>query len=368
MENCIQKNGKSLRRGYTTGTCAAAAAKAAVSTLFFKDANDVEITLPDKEKVTLKVANRKLAKGMAMCCIIKDAGDDPDVTHKAHVCASARKIKRGLELKGGSGIGIVTKPGLRIRVGEPAINPVPRKMILEGIKEVLPDGRGVEVTIYVPEGKELAKRTMNEKLGIVGGISILGTTGIVEPKSEKAFRDSLVPQIDIALAKGYFEVVLTPGRMGEKNAMARGIPEDAIVQSGNFIGFMLEKCASKGVKKVLLFGHLSKLTKVAAGFFDTHSKVADFRLETIAAHASSTGAPKNVVECIMSANTAEHAMEILRENKLLKVFDSIAKEAGIRAKRYVENGMEISVALISLKGEPVGRYNLEACRWGKSLS
>lgn len=370
MELYVQKNGKFLRRGYTTGTCAAAAAKAAVSMLFSGQlvADVVEVALPMGEKVTLQVANSELVEGTARCHIVKDAGDDPDVTDKAQICAAARRTGSGIIIKGGEGIGIVTKPGLRVDVGEPAINPVPRKMIFEGIKEVLPDGESVEVTIYVPEGEELAKRTMNEKLGIVGGISIIGTTGIVEPRSKEAFMASLVPQIDIALAKGYDEVVLTPGRIGERNALARGVPEDAIIQIGNFVGFMLDECVKKGVKNVLLFGHLSKLTKVAAGFFDTHSKVADARIETIAAHASSSGADKNIVEHIVSANTAEHAMEILRENGLLGVFDSIAREAGAMASVHVDGQMGIGVALISLNGELVGRYNIEVCKWGKFLS
>ncbi len=371
MELYVQKNGKILRRGYTTGTCAAVAAKAAVNMLFSGDAGKVEafdVTLPMGEKVILPVANSELVKDTARCCVVKDAGDDHDVTNKAQICAAARRAKSGVIIKGGEGIGVVTKPGLRVGVGEPAINPAPQKMIFEGIKEVLPDGEGVEVTIYVPKGEELAKRTMNEKLGIVGGISIIGTTGIVEPRSEEAFMTSLVPQIDIALAKGYAEVVLTPGRVGELNALSRGIPEDAIILIGNFIGFMLNECVKKGVKNVLLFGHLSKLTKVAAGFFDTHSKVADARIETIAAHATSSGADKHIVERIVSANTAEHAMEILRENGLLCVFDSIAMEAAARASEHVDGRMGMSVALISLNGELVGRYNLEVCRWGKFLS
>lgn len=371
MELYVQKDGKRMRRGYTTGTCAAAAAKAAVDTLFSDGtgkAEVVEITLLSGEKITLQVANSEVIGDIARCCIVKDAGDDPDVTDGAHICAEARKIKEGIILKGGEGVGIVTKPGLKVGVGEPAINPVPRKMIIEGVRDVLPEREGVEVTIYVPQGEKLARRTMNKKLGIIGGISIIGTTGIVEPRSEEAFKASLAPQIDIALAKGYDEVVLTPGRIGEKNALGRGISEDAIIQVGNFIGFMLEECAKKGVKKVLLFGHLSKLTKVAAGFFNTHSKVADARIETIVAHASASGADKNIVGRLLDANTAEHAMEILRENDLLKVFDSIAREAGKRSMEYVENSMDIGVGLVSLKGELVGRYNLEVCRWGESLS
>lgn len=364
----MKSRGKVLRRGYTTGTCAAAAAKAAVSLLFGGATKEAEVALPIGEKIVLRILDTEFSGDLARCCVVKDAGDDPDVTDGAKICAMARKTGKGITLKGGEGVGVVTKPGLQVEVGDPAINPTPKEMILDEVKKVLPEEAGVEVTIYVPGGEELAKRTMNEKLGIVGGISIIGTTGIVEPKSEEAFKASLVPQIDIALAMEYDEIVLTPGRIGERSALAKGIPGDAIVQMGNFVGFMLKESARKGVKRALLFGHLGKLSKVAAGYFNTHSRVVEARLETIAGHLSAMGADDEVIDSVLSANTSENALEILREKGLIRVFDSIAKEAGIRAMRYVDGRMEIGVALISLRGELIGKYNLEVCRWGRYLS
>jgi cobalt-precorrin-5B (C1)-methyltransferase len=208
---------------------------------------------------------------------------------------------------------------------------------------------------------------MNKKLGIVGGISIIGTTGIVEPWSEKALRDSLIPQLDVALAQGYDEVVLTPGRIGERTAIEKGVPEDAIIQMGNFVGDMLMECVKRGIKKAVLFGHVGKLTKVAAGFFNTHSRASASALEVIARHASLYDIRREVVDSLLEANTAEHAVEILGGEGALVVFDSLAEKAAKRAEGYVDGKMKISTAFISLKGEVVGRYNLEASKWGKYL-
>ncbi len=309
-----------------------------------------------------------LGQDFAECCIVKDAGDDPDVTHGAKVCARVRKIESGVALKGGVGIGTVTKKGLQVAIREPAINPVPRQMIIEEVKKILPPDTGVEIEIFVPEGEKLARKTMNPKLGIAGGISILGTTGIVEPMSEEAFKASLVPQIDVALANGFDEIVLTPGNIGEKNAITRGLPEDAIVQIGNFVGFMLEKCLERGVNKALLYGHAGKLCKVAAGVFHTHSKLADARLETIAAHAALSGAEKELIKKIMQANTVEEAIGILKEEDMLRVFDSIAAKASERSMERADNKIAIGTILISLDGKVVGSdKNARASKWAKYL-
>lgn len=368
MLDYIQKNGRVLRRGYTTGTCAAGAAKAAVAMLFSgKRIEEVEVVLPVGEKAVLKIVDAEI-NNYAQCCIVKDAGDDPDVTDGAKICARAEKIERSVVIRGGEGVGVATKRGLQVEVGEAAINPVPRRMILHEVGKVCSQGMGAEITIFVPNGRQLAKRTMNKKLGIVGGISIIGTTGIVEPMSEEAFKASLVPQIDVALANGYDEVILTPGRMGERSAIARGIPEDAIVQMGNFVGFMLRECSKRGIKKVLLFGHVSKLTKVAAGFFNTHSRSGDSRMETIASYAFLLGAEKKVVQAILECATTEAALEILRESSLMHAFDLIAEEAGSRAMKYVDNKIEVGAALVSLKGEVIGRdKNARVSKWAEFL-
>ncbi len=356
-----------LRRGYTTGTCAAAAAKAATIMLFSgRKISEAEVTLPMGEKIALKITDAEINKNYAQCCVVKDAGDDPDVTNGAKICARVRKIKCGVAIRGGEGVGVVTKRGLQIPVGEAAINPVPRKMILQAVSEAAGKDRGIEIRIFVPKGKELAKRTLNEKLGIVGGISIIGTTGIVEPRSEEAFRASLVPQIDVALANGYDELILTPGRIGERSAIARGIPEDAIVQMGNFAGFMLEECAKRSVKKVLLFGSAGKLAKIASGIFNTHSKFGDARQEI--AVCASLLADEKIAKKLLEANTTEEAIEILREKNLMQVFDLIAQKASERAAEHVNGKMQIGVILVSLKGEIIGRdKNARASKWAEFL-
>jgi cobalt-precorrin-5B (C1)-methyltransferase len=364
---------RKLRTGYTTGTCAAAAAKAAAAMLFSgKKISRIEIALPsDGKKAQFTLTDQKLDRTLARCCIIKDAGDDPDVTHNAKVCATVEENGNGggrIVLNGGKGVGTVTKRGLQVEVGEAAINPVPRKMILYEVKKVLPEGKSVKVTIHVPKGRELSKKTMNGKLGIVNGISILGTTGIVEPRSKEAFKASLLPQIDVAMANGFDEVVLTPGNIGERNAVGRGMPEDAVILMANFVGFMLEACADKGIEKVLLFGHIGKLCKLAGGMLDTHSSKGDNRLEVIAAHARKLGTNRDILELITDANTTETALEILQENGLGgRVFDSIAKSAGIKAFEHTCGKLVVGTALLSFSGEIVGKYNIEGTRWAKYL-
>ncbi len=369
MEMHVRKEGAFLRRGYTTGTCAAAAGKAAVRALFAGEVLDkVNIRLPGGNNAEIAVRSVELGADHARCCVLKDAGDDPDVTNGAEIWAEAREINAGISVKGGAGVGVVTKRGLQISPGEAAINPVPREMILNCVREVLPEGRGVEVTISVPDGEMLARRTMNPRLGIVGGISILGTTGIVEPRSVEAFRNSLLPQLDIALAAGYDEPVLTPGRIGERNATARGIPRDAIVQMGNFLGFMLHACAERGVKNVLLFGSLGKLAKLAAGYLYTHSKASASGLRIIAARAAEIGAEPRVVEEVANANTTEEALDILRRNDLLGALDLVAKDARKAAEEHVGGGLKVGVVLASLRGEIVGKCMAGGSRWEGYLS
>jgi|TARA_B100001964_G_scaffold240189_1_gene309419 cobalt-precorrin-5B (C1)-methyltransferase len=359
---------KKPKSGFTTGTCAAVAAKGAAIMLFSqKIPREVGITLPTGKKVRFRICDTEVDNNDAKCCVIKDAGDDPDVTNGAKICA---KVERGedVELKGGKGVGVVTKEGLQVSVGLPAINPVPRDMIIKGVSQVIPKGEGAAITIYVPKGEELANRTMNEKLGIIGGISILGTTGVVKPMSVAALKASLVSQIDIAKAKGYEELVLTPGRMGERRAVERGIPRDAIIHTSNYIGFMLEKCAEKNVKQVLLFGHLGKLTKVASGAVNTHSKLGISPVEIIADHSSLLGVEKKIVDLILKANTTEEALNILRKNKLTEILDSIASKASNKSQKFTGGVLDVRVILMSMGGDIVGRHNLRGSPWAPYLS
>lgn len=347
-----------LRYGITTGACAAAAAKAALITLLDKPVERVGVPTPIGLRLEVPVEKCwKIGVGRAAASVIKDSGDDLDVTHGLRIEAAVKLTEDGkVVIKGGEGIGIVTKPGLPVAVGEPAINPVPRIMIENAVKEVLPPGKGVEVLLEVPAGKEIAEKTFNRKLGIVGGISILGTTGVVKPYSVIAYRQSLVPQIDVALASGHECLVLVPGNIGAKFAkQVFNVPEDAIVQTGDFVGYMLRKAVAKGARKIVLLGHVGKLVKLAAGIFNTHHKMGDARKEVIAAYAGAAGATPQLVSQILQANTAEDAATLLREAKLAaQTFNMIAEKIRLRCTEKVEGKAQITVILLSLGGEILG--------------
>jgi cobalt-precorrin-5B (C1)-methyltransferase len=363
LEPVIVK-GKKLRRGFTTGTCAAAAAKGATMMLFSPDpGEEVEVTLPAGLVVKLKIQDRERRDSYTRCCIIKDAGDDPDVTNGLAIWATAKKIKEGIHIKGGPGVGMVTRPGLAVAPGQPAINPVPLAMIKNEVKKALPACRdvkfnastGAEITIYVPEGEVVARKTMNSRLGIQGGISILGTTGLVEPMSEEAFKTSLVPQVSQAIALGYKDIVLTPGRQSEKWAVEKyGLPAEAVAQMSNFVGYMLEECRRLGIKKVLLFGPLGKLVKVAAGIFHTHSRLSDARRETIMAHAALAGASQDLIKQIWECATINEAVKIIKNNNLNFLFNQLAHAASKRATEYGQGKLFIGTILTSLRGEILG--------------
>src|SRR5574337_1000809 len=266
-----------MRFGYTTGSCATAAAKAAAIGLFTGNIPDeVEIDTPIGTKLRLKIYHKQLSADEAACAVQKDAGDDPDVTNGCKVYAQVERNNTGtIEIDGGEGVGRVTKPGLQAPVGHAAISPVPRRMIEHAVREVIGNGAGVKVVISVPNGSALGEKTFNPKLGIIGGISIIGTTGIVRPMSEDAFKTSLLCGLDIAKGIGYETVVLAPGSLGERSMLNLiHIPKDQIIQMSNFVGFMLEAALKRRVKKVILAGHPGKLVKLLRGDFNTHSAVS----------------------------------------------------------------------------------------------
>ncbi|MBS4021039.1 MAG: cobalamin biosynthesis protein CbiD [Dethiobacter sp.] len=359
-----QADGSVLRAGFTTGTGAAAAAAAAVSLLFNMPAADsVEVDTPAGIRLKLPLAAAERGARWARCAVRKDAGDDPDITHNLLVVAEAVPAPPGeINLCAGKGVGRVTKPGLAVAPGQPAINPVPRAQILGAISGVLPAGCGVSVTISLPGGKELAARTLNPELGIVGGLSILGTTGIVEPMSNEAFKRSLLPQIDMALAAGHSKLILTPGKMGKRNALAllTAAPESVIVTS-NFIGFMLKACAKKGVNEAVLIGHVGKLAKVAAGIADTHSSVADARREILVAHAALLGLPLELLKELMTHATAEQSAAYLVEKGCRNVLLAVAEAAARRAERMSGGEMRVGCILLNLRGEVLAVDSFAAC-------
>jgi cobalt-precorrin-5B (C1)-methyltransferase len=344
---------RNLRSGITTGASAAAAAQAAVIKLFGGEAiQAAKIINPKGQEIIVPIKEVLSGEGYIKAVVIKDGGDDPDVTNGLEIVVTVARIDDEIIITGGTGVGIVTKPGMQVPIGEPAINPVPRQMIIDAVKSYIPEGAGVKIEVSVPKGEETARKTLNPKLGIIGGISILGTTGIVEPMSEEALKRSLVPQVEIAKALGYTTVCLTPGRLGEKWVTGiLGIPSDAVILMSNFVGFLLRTCAEKGMKSVLLAGHHSKLTKVAAGCFQTHNKVSDGRLETLAAHAALMGAGPEVVKALLEANTSEEALGILRSAGYDEVMSMVADRAAKRAGEHVFGELKVGVAMFTMSGE-----------------
>jgi cobalt-precorrin-5B (C1)-methyltransferase len=347
-----------LKYGNTTGAYATAAAKAALITLLDKPVDRVGIPSPLGIRFEILIKEcRKLGDNTAVAYAMKNAGDDVDVTDEMEISATVKLTDDNeVRIIGGEGVGRVTKQGLPVPVGEAAINPVPRKMIEAAVREVLPTGKGVEVTISAPDGEKVAEKTQNRKLGIVGGVSILGTTGVVRPYSMTAYRRSLIPQIDVALAYDSERIFLVPGNIGEKLAKQTfNVHEDSIIQTGDFMGYMLEAATKKGARKINVFGHPGKLVKLAAGIFNTHHKMGDARMEVIAAYAGASGADTETIKKILGSNTTEETINILQEAKLIhQTFDKIAEQARSRSLERTENKTEIDVIIVGMDGTILG--------------
>ena len=345
---------KFLRSGYTTGACAAAGVKAALIFLTAEKIVDaVEIIALDGTTLKIPVKSVEKFSDGVRAEVIKFSGDDPDITNGASVFTTIKKIS-GDEIifRAGLGVGHITKAGLQLPVGEPAINPGPRKLIQNVAAEF--NIGGLEVEISIPAGVELAKKTLNPILGVEGGLSIIGSTGVLRPMSEEAFKNSLVPQIDVAKAAGFDELIFVPGKIGETIAKEIGFPEGTIIQTSNFIGFMLEAAVERQIKKIILCGHLGKLAKVAAGVFHTHNRVADGRLETLAAYSAAEGLKSSEVQKILDANTTEDAAQIISANHLERVYKKIAARASLRAERYVFGKLEVGIILVDYAGNILG--------------
>lgn len=356
-----------LKKGYTTGTCAQAGAKAAA--IMFttgKLLETVEVETACGNLLSIALRDQEITPEYARCSVIKDSGDDPDVTHRAKIIAEVRPLRQvGIIIRGGKGVGRVTKPGLPVPVGEYAINPVPRKMIVKELSLYLSSQggsqNGFEVIISVPKGEELAKQTFNPRLGIEGGISILGTSGIVEPKSLAAYKASLTLELDVIKACGKKKVALVLGYVGEKFCKETlGLEDDTIIKIGDHVGFMLEECAYKGIREVILAGHIGKLAKVANGQFNTHCQHGDGRLETIAHYAKLCGAPDAVLQEINNQKTAEAAIEILKQNNLCETFNKLAQGVVEKINALVKSVLNVSCYILSLEGEVLGSYFFNA--------
>ena len=322
MEDYIVKDGKKLRLGYTTGSCAAAAAKAAAWMLLTgRKKETIDLLTPKGLPLTLPVLEIRMAPEEVRCAIRKDSGDDPDVTAGTLVFAAVRRTAQpGVTIDGGQGVGRVTKRGLDQPVGAAAINSVPRRMIRENVEQVLRlcgEAGGLSVVISVPDGERLAQKTFNPRLGITGGISILGTTGIVEPMSEQALVDTIRVELRQRRANGAEDILLTPGNYGADYIRgAIGIDPRTAVLTSNFIGDALDTCRELGFRGALLIGHIGKLVKLAGGMWNTHSKFGDCRMEILAAHAAALGLPPTRTEELLTCATCDDALRILKEEQL----------------------------------------------------
>src|SRR5215216_802934 len=346
--------GQNLRTGWTTGTCAAAAAKAAASALASgRPQTRVDVKLPGKgreRRVEFEVERCDLSDSWAEAVVIKYAGDDPDVTDGAHLTARVSwRDEQGLDLDRGDGVGIVTKPGLGLPVGGPAINAVPRRMISYSVEEVLdPQERGVRVVISVPGGEKMAEKTTNARLGIVGGISILGTTGIVRPFSTAAWAASVVQALGVMGAQGHKTFVLSTGGLTEKAAM-RLLPdleEVNFVEVGDFTGQAIKMAVENGLERCFFVGMAGKISKLAAGVMMTHwtrSKVDNALLAEITTRA---GGSTSLVEEVKNANTARHAYELWRSADLTDATNILCQQAAENLIEYAKGKLEVHVILV----------------------
>lgn len=321
---------KKLRCGYTTGSCAAAAAAAAAQLLLAGAApHVVQLKTPKGARLQIQIVSSRLEKDAATCSVKKDSGDDPDVTNGIIIWAEVSRRQTGVAIEGGPGVGRVTRPGLACSVGEAAINPGPREQITCAVLDVATQfcyHGGFYVVIGAENGKQIAEKTFNERLGIMGGISILGTSGIVEPMSEQALVDTIKVELNSLWASGVRDILACPGNYGRDFARAAfGIELGDAITISNFIGETLDYAVYKGFESLLLIGHAGKLIKLAAGVMQTHSSMADGRQEVFAAHSALCGAGKETIKQLMDSITVDECVGILQQAGILEpVLRSIA--------------------------------------------
>ena len=361
FEHYLRSGNKLLRCGYTTGSCAALAAAGAVQLLLTGQAPErLAILTPKGLRVELCPARCEMEGQAARCAVIKDAGDDPDVTHGIEISALVQKTERGITIDGGAGVGRVTKKGLDQPVGAAAINSVPRKMILAAVESVCAAenyGGGLRITIEAKGGEEIAKRTFNPQLGIVGGISILGTSGIVEPMSEQALVDTVALEIRQARASGSKRLILTPGSYGmdyltEKLPELREIPR---AKCSNFIGDAVDIAVLEGFEELLLVGHIGKLVKLAGGIMNTHSKTADCRRELFCAHAALCGADRETCRALMEEVSTDGCLAVLEKaNVRAPVLQSLLREIQAHLDRRAAGALRIGALLFSNESGQLG--------------
>lgn len=387
LEEFVYVDGKKYRRGYTTGSCAAAVCKACMYMFFNKKVIDkIEISTPKNISLSIDVYDSQISENSVSCRVVKDGGDDIDATHKMDIYAKLDLIDKSMnveykcdididnvEVTAGVGIGKVTRKGLSTEVGRPAINPVPLSMIKKEVEEVMDSclvdvdeflgSKKILLTIYAPDGETVAKNTFNANLGIQGGISIIGTTGIVEPMSDEGWKKALSSELSIKKAEGVEHIVLTPGNIGYEIMVSDyGCDPNSIVKMSNFIGYMLMESKRYGFKKITIAGHIGKLIKLSGGITNTHSRVSDARREIMVANLALMGCDIEILKKIDSCLTTDAMIPIISENKLEKVYDILCEKAAKKAWTYLREGkeeIEIEVKMFSMEKEILGEgsYN-----------
>lgn len=333
MDDVVWHNGRALRKGYTTGSCATAAAKVAALMLLRQQVIDhISIVTPAGVTLSLNVELPLISPGEATAAIRKDGGDDVDATDGMLIFARVRlRDDPAIIIDGGEGVGRVTRCGIGLDIGQAAINKTPRHTIETAVREAIGPGRGAQVEIFAPEGEARARKTYNARLGILGGISIIGTTGIVTPMSEESWKKSLSLELSMKRADGMDRVVLVPGNHGERFVADHlGIDSRYVVTMSNFVGFMLKEAERLGYRHILMVGHFGKLVKVAAGIFHTHSHIADGRLETLIAWLALCDAPHALMHKVADCVTTEEAMALIEEAGWQRVYPAIAARVAER--------------------------------------
>ena len=348
---------KGTRTGWTTGTCASAAAKAAVTALVTGEMpSDVEVGLPGGQRVTFAIVDPRPGDPAA-AAVVKDAGDDPDVTNGAHVTVTASFLSGAapgtVELEAGEGVGTVTLPGLGLPVGAPAINPVPRRMISAAVAEVT--DRALHLTVSVPGGEAMAAKTSNARLGIVGGISILGTTGIVRPFSTASWRASVMQQVDVAAAQGQDHVVLSTGHRTDAAAqrLYPQLPAVCFVEVGDFTGIALRRAASAGVRMVTFVGMAGKITKLAAGVLMTHYRRSKVDVELLDEVARRWGAPERVIAAASETATARHFAEACMDAGVTAPLSELCRMAAAACTSFTDGAVEVDIVMVDFEGDAV---------------
>ena len=350
-----------LRRGWTTGACATAATRAATTALLTGAFPDpVTITLPRGERPAFALAREALGPDFALAGIVKDAGDDPDVTHGALVIARVRRgaAGAGVTFRAGEGVGTVTLPGLPVGVGEPAINPVPRKMMAETVAELASAAGAApdfEIEISIPGGEKLATRTWNPRLGITGGLSILGTTGVVVPYSCSAWIHSIHSGIDVARATGLTHVAGCTGSTSEQAVQKLyGLPDVAMLDMGDFVGGLLKYLRRHPLPRLTLGGGFAKISKLAMGHLDLHSGRSQVDLDWLADRLGELGASGDLQDQVRGANTANQVLELARQAEH-PLGDAVAQRARATALGVLDGETQVEVLIFNRQGEPVGR-------------